>query len=150
MNELHLLLIIHLLCATIWVGGHILVSGIVLPQVWKKKDTGLLFDFEEKYEKIGMPTLLLLVITGIRMAYMYNVRVGNWFSFSFPIEKVVSLKLMCLFGIVLLALSAQLYVLPALKKNIKMLPLMTIHVLLVTLLSIAMLILGSFVRYGGI
>jgi hypothetical protein len=47
-------------------------------------------------------------------------------------------------------LSAQLYVLPALKKNIKMLPLMTIHVLLVTLLSITMLILGSFVRYGGI
>lgn len=150
MNELHALLILHLLCATIWVGGHILVSAIILPQVWKQKDANPLFAFESKYERIGMPSLLLLVITGIRMAYLYNVKIDSWFSFSSPVEKVVSLKLSCLLGIVLLALSAQFYVLPRLKKNIKMLPLTTVHVLLVTLLSIIMLILGSFVRYGGI
>lgn len=150
MNELHFLLIIHLLGATIWVGGHILLSVVILPQVWKEKSVEKLFNFESRYEWFGMPALFLMILTGIRMAYIYNVKLSTWFSFSTPIERVISLKLFCLIGIFILALSAQFYVLPRLKTDIKKLPLMTFHILTVTTLSIAMLILGSFVRYGGI
>ncbi|WP_010250767.1 CopD family protein [Myroides injenensis] len=150
MNELHILLIFHLLGATIWVGGHILLSTVILPQVWKEKAVDKLFNFESRYEWIGMPALLIMLVTGVRMAYIYSVKIGSWFSFETPIERVVSLKLCCLIAIVLFALSAQFYVLPRLKNNIKMLPLMTFHILSVTTISIVMLILGSFVRYGGI
>lgn len=150
MNELHILLIFHLLGATIWVGGHILLSVVILPQVWKEREVGKLFNFESRYEWIGMPALLIMLVTGVRMAYIYSVKIGTWFSFNTPIERVVSLKLCCLIAIVLFALSAQFYVLPRLKHNIKMLPLMTFHILSVTTISIIMLILGSFVRYGGI
>lgn len=150
MNELHFLLIIHLLGATIWVGGHILLSVVILPQVWKEKSVEKLFNFESRYEWFGMPALFLMILTGIRMAYIYNVKLSTWLSFSTPIERVVSLKLCCLIGIFILALSAQFYVLPRLKTDIKKLPLMTFHILTVTTLSIVMLILGSFVRYGGI
>ncbi|WP_121966055.1 CopD family protein [Myroides sp. N17-2] len=150
MNELHLLLILHLLGATIWVGGHILLSVVILPQVWKERSVEKLFNFESRYEWFGMPALLIMLLTGVRMAYIYNVKIATWFAFETPIERVVSLKLSCLIGIALLAISAQFYVLPRLKTDIKKLPLMTFHILAVTTISIIMLILGSFVRYGGI
>ncbi|EHQ43327.1 MULTISPECIES: CopD family protein [Myroides] len=150
MSEIHLLLILHLLGATIWVGGHILLCVIILPQVWKEQAVEKLFAFESRYEWIGMPALLVMLITGVRMAYLYNVKIANWFAFETPIERVISLKLSLLIGIVILALSAQFYVLPRLKTDIKKLPLMAFHMITVTLISLAMLILGSFVRYGGI
>ncbi|MDM1045357.1 CopD family protein [Myroides sp. 1354] len=150
MNEIHLLLLLHLLGATIWVGGHILLSVIILPQVWKEKSVEKLFAFESRYEWIGMPALAVMLITGVRMAYLYNVRITTWFAFKTPIETVISLKLLCLFSLVLFALSAQCFVLPRLKTNIEKLPLMAFHILSVTCISIVMLVLGSFVRYGGI
>ena len=150
MNEIHFLLILHLLGATIWVGGHILLCVIILPQVWKEKAMEKLFNFESRYEWIGMPALLMMLITGVRMAYLYNVKWTSWFAFETPIERVISLKLSLLIGIVLLALSAQFYVLPRLKTDSEKLPLMAFHMIAVTLISLAMLILGSFVRYGGL
>ncbi|MDM1139205.1 MULTISPECIES: CopD family protein [Empedobacter] len=150
MHELHLLLIFHLIGATIWVGGHIILSLVILPQVWKEKSIEKLFSFESKYERIGLPALLVMVITGVRMSYIYTIKISNWFQFENPIERVVSLKLIGLATIVLLALSAQFYVLPRLKTDDTKLPLMTFHIIAVTTISIIMLILGSFVRYGGI
>ncbi|MGG5505239.1 MULTISPECIES: CopD family protein [unclassified Myroides] len=150
MSEIHILLLFHLLSATIWVGGHLVLSIVVLPQVWKEKNIAMLFNFERRYEWLGMPALAILLLTGVRMAYVYNVKIATWFAFKTPIETVVSLKLLCLLSIVLFALSAQCYVLPRLKINSKKLPLMTFHIIAVTLISILMLILGSFVRYGGI
>lgn len=150
MSEIHFLLILHLIGATIWVGGHLLLCTVILPQVWKEKSVERLFNFESRYEWIGMPALLVMLLTGIRMAYLYNVKLANWFTFETPIERVISLKLSCLLVIVLFALSAQFYVLPRLKTNFKKLPLMTFHMISVTLISLLMLILGSFIRYGGI
>ncbi|MBB1138549.1 copper resistance protein CopD [Myroides sp. WP-1] len=150
MSEIHFLLLLHLLGATIWVGGHILLSVIILPQVWKEKSVEKLFNFESRYEWIGMPALAIMLLTGVRMAYLYNVKITTWFAFKTPIETVISLKLLCLFSLVLFALSAQFYVLPRLKMSIKLLPLMTFHILSVTIISVVMLVLGSFVRYGGI
>ncbi|MDR0227720.1 MAG: CopD family protein [Flavobacteriaceae bacterium] len=150
MNELHLLLILHLLGATIWVGGHILLTVVILPQVWKEKSVDKLFNFESRYEWFGMPALFVLLFTGIRMAYLYNTKIAIWFAFATPIERVISFKLSCLIVIAFFALSAQFYVLPRLKNDIKKLPLMTFHILSVTVISIVMLILGSFIRYGGV
>lgn len=150
MNSLHILLIFHLLGAAIWVGGHLVLAISILPEVIRRSDTKKLLDFETKYERVGMPALLVLVTTGVMMGYKYGVSISHWFSFSSPIERVVSTKLILLAGIILLALSAQFRVLPALKRGEKRLSEMGMHIVLVTLLSIAMLILGSFVRYGGI
>ena len=98
-----------------------------------------------------MPSLLLLVITGISMAYDYDAGLKSWFSFSNSIETVVSLKLSCLLLSVCFAISAQTRVLPKLRKgNLSKLPEMAVHITSVTLLGVTMVILGSFVRYGGI
>ena len=68
----HLLLIIHLIAATIWVGGHLVLAIGYMPRALKYKDFSYIGNFEKKYEPIGMPSLLLLVITGISMTYDYN------------------------------------------------------------------------------
>ncbi len=144
----HFLLILHLLGSAVWVGGHLILSLIILPEVLRKKDPAILLKFEKKYECIGLPALLVMVITGIWMAYQLGVSIDRWFQFADPIETVVSLKLSFLFTTVLFALSANIFVLPKLRPQ--KLSVMAFHIWSVTLLGAAMMVLGSFVRYGGI
>ena len=146
----HLLLMVHLICAAIWVGGHLLLVFAYLPKALKEKNQHIILEYEKKYEPIGMPALALLVITGIMMAYKYNTGIESWFHFATPIEKVVSTKLALLFVTVLFALSAQFRVLPKLNNNPEKLPEMSVHIISVTTIGVLMLILGSFVRFGGI
>lgn len=105
----HLLLIFHLLGAAVWVGGHLVLAIGILPEVLKKNDPEILLNFERKFEKIGIPALLVMVITGVWMAYQFGIGVSAWFRFSNPIETVVSLKLILLFITVLFALSANFF-----------------------------------------
>ena len=143
----HPLLILHLLGSAVWVGGHLVLAFGILPEVLKKKDPEILLNFERKFEKIGIPALLIMVISGVWMAYQFGVGVSRCFQFADPIETVISIKLLLLFCTVLFALSANIFVLP--KLSAAKLPLMAFHIISVTALGIAMLILGSFVRYGG-
>ena len=145
----HLLLIIHLMSATVWVGGHLILVASYLPRAIKEKNQNYILNYEKKYEPIGMLSLILLVLSEILMAYKYGVTIEHWFEFATPIEKVVSTKLLLLFATLLFALSAQFKVLPKLNNNIKYLPEMALHILCVTIIGISMLILGSFVRFGG-
>lgn len=146
----HLLLIIHLICATIWIGGHLYMVVCQLPGILKRKDTQTLIDFEKRYEPLGMSSLILLVITGFWMAFQFGIGWKDLFSFSTPIERVVSTKLILLLVTVAFALSAQFRLFPTFKTSPKKLPEMAVHAICVTLIGITMLILGSFIRYGGI
>lgn len=145
----HFLLIIHLLSATIWVGGHLLLVFGYLPQALKDKDPGIILNYEKKYEPVGMTALVLLVVTGILMACKYGVSIEYWFQFATPVEKVVSTKLLLLFLTAAFALSAQFRVIPKLKNNPDKLPEMAFHILSVTTIGVLMLIFGSYIRFGG-
>ena len=147
----HILLVLHLIAATIWVGGHLVLAIGYLPKALKHKDFSYIGNFEKTYEPIGMPSLAVLVITGILMAYDYNAGFSSWFSFASPIERVVSLKLTFLLTTVCFAISAQTRVLPKLRKgHIEKLPEMAVHIICVTLIGVLMVILGSLVRIGGL
>ncbi len=145
-----LLLIIHLLCATIWVGGHLYVAIIIIPSVLKTRDATKMLNFEKSFEPLGMPSLLLLIVTGIWMMYQFGVHLGDLFAFSTPIETTLSLKVIFLLSTVALAISAQTWVLPSVRKSPRRIPIMAIHVILVALLGVALLTVGSFVSRGGI
>ena len=147
----HLILILHLISATIWIGGHLVLAIGYLPKALKRKDFSYIGNFEKTYEPIGMPSLAVLVITGILMAYDYNAGLSSWFSFATPIERVVSLKLTCLLTSICFAISAQTRVLPKLRKGqLNKLSEMAVHIICVTLIGVVMVILGSLVRIGGI
>ena len=147
MNSHHILLVLHLLAAAIWVGGHLVLSIGFLPEALRKKEPQIILNFESKFGKIGLPALATLIITGIWMAYDFNVTISTWFSFSSPIESVVSTKLILLLLTFILALNANLRVFP--KLSSKNLNVMAFHIIAVTTIGILMLILGSTIRYGG-
>ncbi len=146
----HFLLIVHLLAASVWVGGHLYISVRIMPGCLRRLDPRELMEFEKKYEPIGMSSLVILVITGIWMSLQLGIGPNQWFAFSSPLERVVSLKLALLMATALLAVSAQTRVIPAILTSRSKLWEMAAHVILVTLIGITMLVLGTFVRYGGI
>lgn len=110
-------LIIHLLSATIWVGGHLILLLRYVPKAIKNKSLEELSIFRKNFEPIGMPSLLILIITGILMAYDYNITFNRWFSFENSIEKIVSIKLILLLISLSLALITMKLVLPTLNKT---------------------------------
>ncbi len=143
---LHILLIIHILSATIWVGGHILLLTRYLPKAFKDKNVRIIIDYESQFEFIGIPALLIQVVTGIWMSFIYQVKIDNWFSFSTNIEKIISIKLILLLVTIILAVHARIFIIPKLGNH--NLPLLTVHIILVTFIAISMLVLGTFVRMG--
>lgn len=144
----HIILIFHLLAATIWVGGHLFLSIRILPEALKKKDVSILKNFKSKFEPVGMPALLVLLITGILMAYHYDVTFAKWFSFSNGIEKIVSLKLILLFITAIMAACAEKFIFPKLKSE-RMFS-ASFFIITVTIIGVTMLILGSLIRIGGL
>jgi putative copper export protein len=144
----HVILIFHLLAATIWVGGHLFLAIRILPEALKKKDASILKNFKSKFEPVGMPSLLVLLVTGILMAYHYDVTFTKWFSFSNGIEKVISIKLILLFTTVLMAACAETLIFPKLKSE-RMFP-AAFFIITVTTIAVTMLILGSLIRIGGL
>lgn len=144
----HFYLIIHLICASIWVGGHLILAIGYLPKALKKKEFSYIQNFEKIYEPIGMPCLILLIITGVLMAYDFNIGISDWFSFENAMEKIISLKIIGVIVTICFAISAQVRVLPQLAKGkIEKLPEMGLHIIGVTFISVILLILGSYIHY---
>lgn len=143
----HVLLIAHLLGASIWVGGHLLLAISYVPKALKNKDPEIITQFERKYEALGLPALAVLVFSGIWMSLNYGVRPTDWLRFSSAVEIVVSIKLSLLLLTVLLALHARFFIIPKLSKT--NIPQLALHIYAVTVVGISMLVLGSFVRFGG-
>jgi len=144
----HILLIIHLIAATIWIGGHLTLSIVFLPVALRKKKPLIILNFEKKFEPLGISSLIALIITGIWMAYDFGITYQSWFYFSGSLEKVVSIKLVLLMLTFVLALYTQIYVIPNLNKyNLNKI---AFSIISVTVIGLNMLILGSTIRYGGI
>ncbi len=142
----HLLFIVHLLSAAVWVGGHIFLCARILPKALRHKDADIILQFEKAYEPAGMAALVLLVITGVSMVLQLGILPRFWFKFLYKIEIIVSVKIILLLCTVALAMSAQLRVIPVIKKPGKLFE-MALHIIAVTLIGITLLILGSFIRH---
>lgn len=143
-----IILIIHLLAATIWVGGHLILLLRYVPKAIKTKSLEELSMFRKNFEPVGMPSLFILIVTGIIMAYDYNVTIEKWFLFENAIEKIVSIKLILLFISLTLAFITIKFVLPSIDKLSPYL--LYFIIFLVTTIAVTMLILGSLVRVGGL
>ncbi len=135
-----LLLLAHLIAATIWTGGHIVLCLVILPKVLRAKSPEMLLDFEQAFEKVGMPALIIQVITGLFLAYHWLPDVSLWFSMNNPISHGIAGKLLLLALTFGLALDAKLRVLPKLSSN--NLWDMALHIIAVTFLSVGFVALG--------
>ena len=139
---------LHLLAATIWTGGHLVLALTVLPRALRERNPQRLLDFEQGYEKLGMPALAIQVASGLWMALQLVPDWGQWFGPETALERAVATKLVLLASTALVAAHARLRVIPSL--SAATLPLMAWHVAAVTLLSVGFVLTGISFRYGGL
>ena len=57
MATYYIILSIHIIGATIWAGGHLVLALSILPDALKKKDASIILDYEKRFEKIGLAAL---------------------------------------------------------------------------------------------
>ncbi len=139
---------LHVLAATIWTGGHLVLALTVLPQALRTRSPEALLRFEQAFEHLGMAALATQVATGVWMALQVAPDWTQWLSPETPMERAVALKLALLAATALVALHARTRVIPQLRPGT--LPLLAWHVAAVTLLGVAFVLTGIAFRYGGI
>ena len=64
-----ILLFLHIISATVCNEGHLFLSLAILPRAFKEQSTEELKQFESAYERVGIPALLIQVITELWLAY---------------------------------------------------------------------------------
>lgn len=141
-----LVVMLHLLGASVWVGGHLILSVVVLPPALRTRDPGPVRAFEERFEKIGLPALALQVFTGLWLAHYWLPDFARWFTFQTPQATLVFAKLGLLALTAALGLHARLVLIPQL--TAATLPRLAAHILAVTLLAVGFVIAGSGIRLG--
>lgn len=141
-----LILLLHLLGATIWTGGHIVLATVILPRVLKERSPRRLLEFEQAFEKIGMPALIVQVLTGLWLAWHLVPDPIEWFNMSNPIAHGIAAKLLLLALTVAFALDAKLRVLPRFDES-KLVD-MAWHIIPVTVFSVLFVAVGVSFRAG--
>ncbi|WP_300520066.1 CopD family protein [Aliiroseovarius sp.] len=143
---LWLILTFHVLGASIWTGGHLVLATTVLPRALTAGDPGILLRFEQGFERIGIPALVVQVATGLWLASQVSDP-GRWLSFADPVSAAVGVKLCLLAATALFAANARFRVIPTL--SAESLPLMGWHIRAVTLFSVVFVMAGVWIRTGG-
>ena len=141
-----ILFLLHILAATVWTGGHLVLALAVLPRVLREKSPSELLRFESAYERIGIPAMLMQVATGIWLAYRLVPDVGQWFAFDDPAARLIGIKLLLLVATVALAADARLRIIPKLSQG--NLIALAWHIVLVTVISVLFVVVGVSFRTG--
>lgn len=143
-----LILFLHVLGATVWVGGHLVVALTVLPTALRQHSPQMVLDFEGRFERLGMSALALQVLTGLWMAHQLVPDVAQWLHPQTPLAHAIALKLALLLATVLVAAHARLRVFPRLSPAT--LPLLGWHIAAVTALAVGFVAVGVSLRFGGV
>lgn len=143
---MRLLLFLHLLGASVWVGGHLILALKILPPAWRARDPAPIRAFEQRYEVLGIPALLLQVITGLWLANNW-LPPSAWFSDN-PLAALLRLKLGLLGLTLVLGAHARLRLIPRLSAdNIGGL---AVHILAITLTALTLVWVGVSMRFGSL
>ena len=140
------IILIHIIAAAVWTGGHLVLAIGFLPKVLKNQDPAIIDFFESSFKRIGIPALLLQVITGFYLVYYYASDVSQWLNLVLNIGRVFMVKLSCLLVTILLAAHARFRVIPNLDKN--NLRYLAVHIIAVTIVSVVFVIAGLNFRTG--
>jgi putative copper export protein len=142
----NLTLFLHLLAATVWTGGHLILALAILPRVLRSRSAAELLQFESAYERIGLPALLIQVITGLMLAHSLSPDVTRWVDFGDPVGRLIGLKLGLLLLTAVFAIDARLRLIP--KLDASRLTSLAWHIVPVTLISVLFVVVGVSFRTG--
>lgn len=142
-----ILVILHTLGATVWVGGHLILAVSVLPKALKQQEPALIQDFESNFESFGLTALLLQVITGLGLAWIYIPNLQTFLQFDSYLSTYIAIKLGLLLLTLGLAIHARIFIIPKLTKET--LNSLAYHIMGITILAVAFVVMGAGIRVGG-
>jgi len=140
------ILLLHILGATVWTGGHLVLAIAVLPRVLAERSPARLLEFESAYERIGIPALVVQVATGLWLAHRMIPDVGRWFAFDHPVASLIGIKLLLLATTIAFAIDARLRLIPRLSEE--NLTSLAWHIVPVTIVSVLFVVVGVGFRTG--
>jgi putative copper export protein len=140
------ILLLHLLGATVWTGGHLLLALVILPRALRQRDVEGIRSFEHAFEKIGIPALLVQIASGLWLAHRMLPDVSAWFQWNHPFARLILLKLSLLALTALLAADARLRIIPRLGPH--NLHSLAWHIIPVTVISVLFVVVGVSFRTG--
>jgi putative copper export protein len=140
------ILLLHLLGASVWTGGHLLLVLTILPGALRRRSTEELMRFESSFERIGLPALVVQVLTGLWLAHALLPDITLWFDLGVPAARPIALKLSLLALTVVLAADARLRVIPRLRAET--LNGLAWHIAAVTLIAVSFVATGVAFRAG--
>ena len=146
MGSYYLVLTLHILGAAVWVGGHLTLALTILPRALELERATIVTEFEQRFERIGLPALAVQVLTGLWLAEHLLGSPEHWLEGS-PIARVVQVKLGLLVFTLALAAHARLRVLPKLSNAT--LRSLAWHIRLVTIAAVLFVLAGVSIRFGG-
>jgi len=139
-------LVLHIVSATLWTGGHLVLALALLPRILRERSLADLLAFEGAYEKWGMAALATQVVTGLWLAHTLIPDVGAWFAADNLVTRLILMKLTLLALTLAIALDARIRVIPNLTADT--LPVMARRIRLITLLGVAFVVVGTTFRTG--
>jgi putative copper export protein len=146
MASYYTVLSLHIVGATVWAGGHLVLALTILPQALRDRRAAAVSAFEQRFEKIGLPALAVQLLTGLWLAEHLLGSPDHWFD-STPIARAVQVKLGLLAVTLGLAVHARFRVIPTLSDAT--LPTLAWHIRIVTLTAVLFVLAGVSVRFGG-
>ena len=148
MEWYRLVLILHIIGATIWVGGHLVLSLAILPGALRSRNAIVVREFEARYERIGIPSLATQVVTGLLLAYFWTRSFDAFLPPASTQAGFILIKLVLLLATIIIAVHARRWIIPTLREET--LPALAYHAFAVTALGIALLVVGVGIRTGGL
>ena len=140
------ILLLHILAATVWTGGHLVLAIAILPRVLRERSPARLLEFESAYERVGIPALVVQVGTGLWLAHRMVPELSRWLAFGDPVATLVGVKLLLLATTVVFALDARLRLIPRLSEQ--NLGALARHIVPVTIVSVLFVVVGVSFRTG--
>ncbi len=146
MDTYSIMQLIHILAASIWIGGHIVILLGYIPRVLRTGQMKPLKEFEEVYEKIALPSLLVAVATGLYMGIKWSP-VSEWFTLGTK-SWLLGTKAVFFLSTILLAVDARLRVMKKASRGEKPLLDLALHVVAVTIIAVGFAVAGWALRYA--
>lgn len=146
MASYYVLLSLHILGATVWAGGHLVLALTILPEALRQRRAVTVSEFERRFERIGLPALGVQIATGLWLAERLLGSPAHWFDGN-SVARTVQVKLGLLAVTVGLAIHARFRVIPKLSDDT--LPTLAWHIRIVTLAAVLFVLAGASIRLGG-
>lgn len=146
MASYYVVLCVHIVGATIWAGGHLVLTFGILPGALRDGRAAAVSDFEQRFERVGLSALGVQILTGLWLAHRLLGSPDNWLTGD-PVARSVQLKLALLAVTLGFALHARFRVVPSLTDAT--LSRLAWHIRIVTATAVLLVLTGVTIRFGG-